>query len=64
MTTNADTNTEKGAALILVALSLFVLVGFAALAIDGGLGIRPTTGDSERSRQRRPRRRLGGMQPP
>ena len=29
---------EKGAALILVAISLLVLVGFAALAIDGGLG--------------------------
>jgi Putative Flp pilus-assembly TadE/G-like len=38
MTTNADLHTERGAAAILVALSLFVLVGFAALAIDGGLG--------------------------
>ena len=38
MTTNTDTHKEKGAAAILVALSLFVLVGFAALAIDGGLG--------------------------
>jgi Putative Flp pilus-assembly TadE/G-like len=38
MTTHANRRTEKGAAVILVALSLFVLVGFAALAIDGGLG--------------------------
>lgn len=29
---------ERGAAAIVVAISLFVLVGFAALAIDGGLG--------------------------
>jgi uncharacterized membrane protein len=29
---------EKGAAALLVAISLVVLVGFAALAIDGGLG--------------------------
>ena len=38
MTTNADTHSERGGAAILVAISLFVLVGFAALAIDGGLG--------------------------
>lgn len=38
MTTHANLRNEKGAAAILVALSLFVLVGFAALAIDGGLG--------------------------
>ena len=38
MTTNGDTHSERGAAAILVAISLFVLVGFAALAIDGGLG--------------------------
>jgi hypothetical protein len=38
MTPNADTHTERGAAAILVAISLLVLVGFAALAIDGGLG--------------------------
>jgi Putative Flp pilus-assembly TadE/G-like len=38
MTNNADIHNEKGAAAILVAISLFVLVGFAALAIDGGLG--------------------------
>ena len=29
---------ERGAAAFMVAISLFVLVGFAALAIDGGLG--------------------------
>ena len=38
MTTNPDARTERGAAAILVAVSLLVLVGFAALAIDGGLG--------------------------
>jgi Putative Flp pilus-assembly TadE/G-like len=38
MTTNAVTNSERGAAAILVAISMLVLVGFAALAIDGGLG--------------------------
>jgi len=32
------TRDERGAAAILVAVSLLVLVGFAALAIDGGLG--------------------------
>lgn len=36
--TMARPSGEKGAAAILVAISLLVLVGFAALAIDGGLG--------------------------
>ena len=34
----ARTREERGAAAILVAVSLLLLVGFAALAIDGGLG--------------------------
>jgi Flp pilus assembly protein TadG len=33
-----DNESERGAAAFLVAISLVVLVGFAALAIDGGLG--------------------------
>jgi hypothetical protein len=34
----AQVDGERGAAAILVAISLLVLVGFAALALDGGLG--------------------------